>query len=75
MKAHEFYNMLEGRIILYKIGDNPLHKYPYEFIQRYNFQVEILEKLAEEVKEAMQYMAEIELEQFKYVAGGRANEQ
>jgi hypothetical protein len=67
MNAHTFYNLLEKRIKLYRLHNESIHKYPDEFIKRYNAGVVKIEHLANEVNLALEEMAKLEKEQMDIV--------
>ena len=60
MSPHEFFNLLEGRISLYRLGDD----YPEEFAKLYNESVDRINELASKVLEELQHMHKLQLAQF-----------
>ena len=67
MKPHQFLNLLEDKTRLPDVRSCPIHKYPADFVDRYNSQVQKIMSLAEEVSKELERMTELEVEQMRLV--------
>jgi hypothetical protein len=71
MNAHQFYNLLEGRVKLGRISkkrETWQDELPVDYIERFNASVDLLEKLAEAVTSELRKMTDLEQERFQYYA-------
>lgn len=60
MKPHQFFNLLEDRTSLPLLRDSVGFAYPVEFIEIYNRQIAIINKLKHEINDALDVMTELE---------------
>ena len=69
MNSHDFYILLDGKTD-FPVMKNGIHKYPNDFIDRYNSNRDKLENLVLSVKSAIEEKSALEKEQFSYTVGG-----
>lgn len=73
MNSHDFYNLLQGKIILAPIT-NGIYEYPDEFIKRYNESLEKLNSIATSANNQIEAMSLLRQEQFKYLYHNKPKE-